>query len=111
MRTKKERKKRFYFSKVMMAFIITPIVSIIETIVILNKGELETLMPIIGLCFLDIVIAAISIWAIITINNRNRENGNNRQPSGKSRLALDISGWLLVALATKEVLLCLFYLI
>ena len=109
MKTKKG-KKEWYVSKVMIAFIITPIVSIIETATILSRGELETAIPIAGSFILDVIIAAISIYAIMTIRDRNKQNGNNRQPSGKSRLALDISGWLLVALAVKTILICVFYL-
>ena len=102
------RKKESYFSKEMWPFIITTMVSWVETIVL--KGEKSFLEDpkSITMAVFDLVITGLSIWIIKTIWDRNKENGRDkRTPSGKSREALNITAWLLIVMAVKTIICCI----
>ena len=98
-----------YLSPIMISYVLILIASIVETIVLSTAKE-TAIATIVTMVIFDIIIAIIAITAITTIYERNKENYNNRHPSGKSRTALNITGCLLIALAIKTIVITITFL-
>lgn len=95
-----------YLSPIMVAYIAVIATSIIETIVLAPK---MTDPSIVGMVVFDTITLGLSVYAIIIIYKRNIENARNHQASGKSRKALNTTGWLLLSIAMKSVIVILSY--
>ena len=104
-----KRRRKNYFSKEMVPLIICPFSFGTQTYAFIKEGEKSVLEDIIAMVVFDLIILGLSIWVIKTIWDRNEENQRNKdRPSGKSRIALIRTGWLLIAIIAKIFLLCCF---
>ena len=105
---RRKRTTEWHFSKEMWPLIIVTIVSWIETFVLKGEKSLFEDPKILTMRFFDLVISALSIWVIVIIWKRNKENRRDgHTPTGRSREALKITGWLLIAMAAKTIAYCI----
>ena len=93
-----------YLSPIMIAYIAIIIATILETIMLAPQ---MTAISIIGMVVFDLITAGTSVYAIIIIYKRNMENAHSHQASGKSREALNITGWLLLSITMQTIIVIL----